>query len=61
MKQHCALGSGIFKNNCNCCVWHGPEMMQYVCLQHIVRPATKEFPDAAEIKGCVSLPCKSFD
>jgi len=32
-----------------------------VCVQQVVRPATKDFPDAAEIKGCVALPCKSAD
>jgi len=26
-------------------------------VQHVVRAATKEYPDAAEIKGCIALPC----
>jgi len=30
-------------------------------VQHVVRPATKEFADAAEIKGCIAIPCKSND
>jgi len=30
-----------------------------VYLQHVVRAATKEYPDAAEIKGCISIPRKS--
>jgi len=28
-------------------------------MQHVVRAATKEYPDAAEIKGCIAIPCKS--
>jgi len=40
-----------------------PEMCVYVymCMQHVVRAATKEYPDVAEIKGCVTLPRKPND
>ena len=29
-------------------------------VQHVVRAATKEYPDAAEIKGCIAIPCKLY-
>jgi len=31
-----------------------------LCVQHVVRPASKEYPDAAEVKGCIAIPCKSY-